>query len=76
MKLSISLSDEDVRFVDEYARRAGIAGRSTVVHKAVELLRLQDLERAYADAWDEWDGSEDAALWENTSGDGIVDATR
>jgi hypothetical protein len=31
---------------------------------------------AYTAAWDEWAGSEDAALWDTTSSDGLADAQR
>jgi len=34
-------------------------------------LRRQRLEAAYEDAYSDWAGSEDAALWDSVSGDGI-----
>jgi Arc/MetJ-type ribon-helix-helix transcriptional regulator len=76
VKLSVSLPDDDVAFVDEYARRRGAASRSSVVHRAIELLRMADLESAYADAFDEWQQTGQAEEWEATSGDGIADAAR
>ena len=76
MKLSVSLTVDDVAFVDEYASQAGVASRSAVIHQAIELLRNADLEVAYAEAWDEWDGGEDAALWDSATADGVTDATR
>jgi len=76
MKLSVSLSDEDVAFVDDYARRRGSASRSSVVHRAIELLRMADMEDAYTAAWQEWEQSEDADLWEATASDGAIDAAR
>ncbi len=76
MKLSVSLSGDDVAFVDEYARRHGTSSRSSVVHRAIELLRMADLEAAYADAWDEWEQGDLAGQWDSTSGDGIADAAR
>ena len=39
MKVSVSLPDDDVEFLDAYARSQGIESRSAVVHKAVRLLR-------------------------------------
>ena len=39
MKVSVSLPDEDVDFLDTYADTQGFASRSAVVHKAVRLLR-------------------------------------
>ena len=76
MKVSVSLTDEDVTFVDEYARQIGAASRSAVIHQAINLLRTAELEDAYASAWEEWDESADAQLWENAAADGIADAPR
>lgn len=76
MKLSVSLPDDDVSFVDAYAARTGDASRSAVLHRAIDLLRMADLESAYTEAFEEWDGSEDAELWDRTTGDGIADAAR
>jgi Arc/MetJ-type ribon-helix-helix transcriptional regulator len=76
VKLSVSLPEDDVAFVDEYARRRGASSRSSVLHHAIELLRMAELEEAYAGAWDEWDHSGEAAQWDATTGDGIADAAR
>lgn len=76
MKVSVSLPPDDLSFVDAYARRRGNASRSSVLHRAIELLRLSEMEQSYAEAWDEWDGSEDAALWDHTMSDGVADAPR
>jgi Arc/MetJ-type ribon-helix-helix transcriptional regulator len=70
MKVSVSLPNEDVEFLDAYAAREGFDSRSAVLHKAVRLLRAAELGAAYEEAWGEWDGTEDAALWDATSGDG------
>ena len=67
----MSLPDEDVEFVDAYARARGFGSRSAVLHKAVRLLRTADLGNAYADAWQEWEDSGEAELWESASGDGL-----
>jgi Arc/MetJ-type ribon-helix-helix transcriptional regulator len=75
MKLSVSLPEDDVSFVDEYARRRGSASRSSVVHHAIELLRMAELEDSYAGAWEEWAQTE-AEEWNSTAGDGIADAAR
>ena len=45
MKVSVSLPDEDVDFLDAYASSQGFASRSAVVHKAVRLLRASELGR-------------------------------
>jgi Arc/MetJ-type ribon-helix-helix transcriptional regulator len=70
MKVSVSLPDADVEFLDSYADRAGFASRSAVVHKAVRLLRASELGSAYEDAWSSWDASDDSTLWDSTAGDG------
>ena len=60
----------------EPSLRRGLSSRSSVVHRAVELLRLAELEDAYAEAWDEWGKSAEAEAWDMTAGDGIADAAR
>lgn len=70
MKVSVSLPDDDVVFLDTYAEREGFASRSAVLHKAVRLLRAAELGGAYEDAWAEWGASGDGALWEATTADG------
>jgi Arc/MetJ-type ribon-helix-helix transcriptional regulator len=76
VKISISLPDEDVAALDEYARTSGLKSRSAVVRRALVLLRQPDLEQDYAAAWDEWESSGDQAAWEGTAADGLVDAPR
>ena len=71
MKLSVSLPDDDVEFLDECVRLKGEASRSAVVHKAVRLLRATELGDAYEDAWSDWDAGGDAALWEAVAADGV-----
>lgn len=71
MKLSVSLPDEDVEFLDHYAGSRGIASRSAAVHKAVRLLRASQLGPAYEDAWAEWVDGSDADVWESAVGDGL-----
>lgn len=71
MKVSISLPDEDLAFLDQYTKDAGLGSRSAALQKAVRLLRTAELREAYAAAWEEFDTAPDAALWETTVGDGI-----
>jgi Arc/MetJ-type ribon-helix-helix transcriptional regulator len=71
MKVSVSLPDEDVEFLDSYAQAQGISSRSAVVHKAVGLLRATQLGEAYEEAWGSWEGSEDAAAWAAADADGL-----
>jgi Arc/MetJ-type ribon-helix-helix transcriptional regulator len=76
MKMSVSLPQEDVAFIDEYAERVGAQSRSSVLHHAVTLLRMSELETAYAAAFEEWHDSEDRLLWDNAVSDGLADAPR
>jgi Arc/MetJ-type ribon-helix-helix transcriptional regulator len=71
MKVSVSLPDEDVEFLDTYAASQGIASRSAALHKAVRLLRASELGPDYEHAWAEWFGGEDEQLWDATSRDGL-----
>lgn len=72
MKVSVSLPDEDVEFLDAYAEGQGISSRSAVVHKAVRLLRASELGPAYEEAWEEWSSGDDGGPWEATVGDGLA----
>ncbi len=76
MKISVSLPEEDVRFIDEYGTQAHVPSRSAVIHEAIMMLRSAGMEAAYTAAWEEWAGSEDAACWDTTSSDGLTDAPR
>jgi Arc/MetJ-type ribon-helix-helix transcriptional regulator len=55
---------------------SGLSSRSAAIQQAIRLLGDPDLEHEYAEAWDEWDASGDAAAWESTAADGLVDAAR
>ena len=70
MKLSVSLPDEDVEFIDDYTKEHSVGSRSAVVHRAVTLLRARELGQAYAAAWTDWEGAE-AEMWEATAADGV-----
>ncbi len=76
VKLSVSVSDDDVVILDEYARTAGLGSRSAAVQHAIRLLRQVDLEQDYAAAWQDWESSGERAAWEGTVGDGLTDAAR
>jgi Arc/MetJ-type ribon-helix-helix transcriptional regulator len=71
MKLSVSLPDDDVAFLDSYASSKGMASRSAAVHRAVRLLRATELGPAYEDAWAEWAETDESGLWDTTAGDGV-----
>ena len=69
MKVSVSLTPDDVEFLDAYASEAGLPSRSAALHKAVSLLRALELSEDYQDAWA---GSGEGDLWEPTSADGLT----
>lgn len=71
MKLSVSLSADDVKYLDAYARAQGYKSRSAVLHKAVRTLRATELGSCYEDAWETWESTGQAAAWEPTAADGL-----
>lgn len=70
MKLSVSIPDEVVAFIDRYAGEHGVDTRSGVVQRALALLRSSELGDDYAAAWDEW-STGDAGAWEAVVADGL-----
>ena len=71
MKLSVSLSEQDVEFLDDYASSHGAPSRSAAVARAVALLRAHVLSDSYEQVWAEWETSEDASLWAAVTADGL-----
>ncbi len=71
VKLSVSLSEQDVEFLDDYAVSHGVPSRSATVQRAVALLRAHVLSDSYEQAWAEWEADEDASLWEAVAADGL-----
>ena len=72
MKLSVSLPEKDIRFVDEYAATHEIENRSAVLRKALKLLRQQELAEQYRAAYTEWHESGEDEVWDVVVGDGIA----
>jgi Arc/MetJ-type ribon-helix-helix transcriptional regulator len=71
MKLSVSLPDDDVEFLDSYAASSGVANRSAALHRAVRLLRATSLGPAYEAAWLEWSSNDDGVIWDALVDDGL-----
>ena len=69
--MSVSLSEKDVEFLDYYVKEHELESRSAALQAALRALRDRDLQAAYEQAFLEWEGSEDQALWDTTVGDGI-----
>ncbi len=76
MKLSVSLPEEDVALLDEFARTSGLPTRSAALRHAIRLLRFPELENDYAEAWEEWAASGEEAVWDAAALDGLTDAAR
>jgi Arc/MetJ-type ribon-helix-helix transcriptional regulator len=71
MKVSVSLPEADVDFLDAYAAAHACQSRSAAVQRAVRALREDELRESYAPAWDEWAGAGEADAWEPAVGDGL-----
>ena len=72
MKVSVSLPDEDVQFLDDYAATHSIGSRSAAVHKAVRLLRASGLGADYEAAWSDWDTGDESDAWDSAVADGLA----
>lgn len=70
MKISISLPEEDLVFLDGETVSGVFESRSAAVHAAVRLLRESRLADAYVQAFSEWEDSGDVA-WDSTASDGL-----
>ena len=65
MKLSISLPDEECEFLDRCVDDGTYPSRSAIVLRALRLLRNADLGAMYADAFAEWEASDEGADWDS-----------
>jgi antitoxin MazE9 len=72
MRVSLSLPEDDVAFLDEWVLNHGLASRSAAVRQAIRTTRLVELEDAYAEAFEAWDHSDDADLWGSITADGLA----
>ncbi|XVX20645.1 ribbon-helix-helix domain-containing protein [Actinomycetota bacterium] len=71
MKLSVSLTEQDVAALDDYVEKCGLSSRSAGVQLAIRRLREPELEHAYAEAWDEWAAAGDEEAWAAAGADGV-----
>lgn len=71
MKLSVSLPDKQVELIDRVVSAQGLASRSAAIQQGIELWLNQALVNDYAEAFNEWDASGDASVWESVVGDGL-----
>ena len=71
MKVSVSIPNADVEFLDSYAHEHDIESRSAAIQRAIQVLRASELGDAYELAWEEWEESGEAELWEPTTADAL-----
>ena len=71
VKLSVSLSDEDVAVLDAYVEKIGLTSRSAGLQRAIRMLRYPTLEDDYDGAWSEWASTGEAEVWDDTASDGL-----
>lgn len=71
MKISVSVSEADKKFLDEQTAAGVFESRSAVVAAAIAKLRHGDLGAAYDEAFSEWQESGEADAWEPVSKDGL-----
>jgi Arc/MetJ-type ribon-helix-helix transcriptional regulator len=71
VKVSVSLPDDDVDFLDRYADEHGEGSRSAALQRAIRLLRASELQEAYHGAWAEWADGGDVDDWDALAGDGL-----
>ena len=74
MKVSLSIPNADVEFLESYAHEHGIESRSAAVQRAIGLLRASELGDAYELAWQEWEQLGEAGVWEPTAADAMPHA--
>jgi Predicted transcriptional regulators containing the CopG/Arc/MetJ DNA-binding domain len=72
MKVSVSLPDKDVEFLDDQTSKGAYDSRSAAVQAGIRLLRERELADAYAGAFDDWSATEDESLWNDSAGDGLL----
>jgi len=71
VKVSLSLTDDDVRFLDERSRGGGYASRSAVVADAIRAMRMADVVDMYVEDFKAWEESGEARLWDLAASDGL-----
>lgn len=74
MKLSVSLSEADVAELDRFVAEHELPSRSAGIQHAIDLLRAPKLVIEYAEAFAEWETSDDSRVWDQASADGLADA--
>jgi metal-responsive CopG/Arc/MetJ family transcriptional regulator len=71
MKISVSLPDADIAYLDHIAAQRDRSNRSAILHEAIAALRERELTNDYEQAAREWVTSGEAAAWDNVASDGV-----
>lgn len=71
MKISISVSDEDLAYLDAETATGMFPSRSAAVAAAIAHLRRGTLVASYDEAFAEWEASGEAESWDAVAADGI-----
>jgi Arc/MetJ-type ribon-helix-helix transcriptional regulator len=66
-KVSVSLPDDDLAYLDTQTLSGRYASRSAALQDAIRMLRESELADAYAEAYGEWQDDD----WESTATDGL-----
>lgn len=68
-KLSVSIDQQLLTFLEDYQQKYHIKAKSEVISEALRLLREKELESQYAAAMQEW--KQEYEVWEAVTGDGL-----
>ena len=69
MKVSVSVPDEDIEFLDKYAKTHRVAYRSAALQHAIRLLRASELTDSYTAAFTEWADDPASDAWDTAGVD-------
>jgi Arc/MetJ-type ribon-helix-helix transcriptional regulator len=74
MKVSVSIPDDDLAFLESQIAEGRFPNRSAAIHGAIRSLRTRHLESQYAEAAKDWRESGEEGAWEVTLADGVDDS--
>jgi Arc/MetJ-type ribon-helix-helix transcriptional regulator len=69
VKVSVSIPDVDVEFLDNCAKTHHVPSRSAALQRAIRLLQASELTDSYAAAFTEWSDNPDNAVWDIVTAD-------
>lgn len=72
MKIGVSISDDDLAFLDAETQAGVFASRSAAIAAAIRAYRNRDLALAYVAAFRDWNEAAEDEAWEAVAADGIT----